>query len=61
MYPAKVVKECIVRPSKVSLSDDHYFKALALQSAITIEELGFKSLRLNKNKLRLEQNVSNSL
>ena len=58
LYPAEVVKECISRPSKICLSDDHYFEFLALKSPITIEEAGFKSLILDKNKL--EQNVSNS-
>ena len=53
-------KEYIAWPSKVSLSDDHHFKVLALKSLIKIEEAGFKSLILHKNKLRLEQNVSNS-
>ena len=45
VYPAEVVKECIARPSKVSLSDDHDFEFLALKSPITIEEGGFKSFR----------------
>ena len=57
MYPAKVVKECIARPSKVCLSDDHHFEALALKSAIAIQEAGSESLTLNKNELGLEQNV----
>ena len=60
VYPAEVVKECIAQPSKVSLSDDLHFELLALKSPITIEEAGFKSLILDKNKLKLEQNVSNS-
>ena len=49
VYPAEVVKECIARPSKVSLSDDHHFEVLALKSPITIEKTGFKSLILDKN------------
>ena len=57
VYPTEVVKECIARPSKVSLSDDHHFEVLALKSPITIEEARFKSLKLDKNKFRLEQNV----
>ena len=60
VYPAEVVKECIAQPSKVSLSDDLHFELLALKSPITIEEAGFKSLILDKNKLKLELNVSNS-
>ena len=54
VYPAEVVKECIAQPSKVSLSDDLHFELLALKSPITIEEAGFKSLILDKNKLKLE-------
>ena len=60
VYPAEVVKECIARPSKVSLSDDHHFEFLALKSSNTIEETGFKSIISDKNRLKLEQNVSNS-
>ena len=60
VHPAEVVKECIAQPSKVSLSDDLHFELLVLKSPITIEEAGFKSLILGKNKLKLEQNVSNS-
>ena len=44
VYPAELVKECIARPSKVSLSDNHHFNVLELKSPITIEEAGLKSL-----------------
>ena len=60
MYLAEVLKECIARTSQVSLSDDYHFKVLALKLPITIEEAEFKLLILDKNKLRLEWNVSNS-
>ena len=36
------------------------FEFLALKSPITTEKVGFKSLILDTNKLKLEQNVSNS-
>ena len=60
VYPAEIVKECNTRPLKVSLSDGHYFEFLALKSPITIKEGGFKSLILDRNRLKLEQNVSNT-
>ena len=60
MYQAEVVKECITRPSNLLLSHDYHFEFLALKSPITIEKAGFKSLILDKNKLKLEQNVSKS-
>ena len=60
VYPAKVDKECIEWPSKFHLSNDHHFEVLALKSPITIEEVGIKSLISDKNKLRLQQNLSNS-
>ena len=56
VHPAEVVKECIAQPS----NSDLHFELLVLKSPITIEEAGFKSLILGKNKLKLEQNVSNS-
>ena len=40
VYPAEVIKECIARPSKVYLSDDHHFEVPALRSSIIIEETG---------------------
>ena len=60
VYPAEVVKECIARPSKVSISDDHHFEFLALNWQITTKEAGLKLLILDKNKLKLKHNVSNS-
>ena len=58
--PIEVIKDCIERPSKVSLSDDQHSEVVALKLPIAVEEAGFKSLILDKNKLGLEQNVSNS-
>ena len=52
MQPAEVVKTT-AWPSKGSLSDDHNFEVLALKSQIITEQVGFKSLILNKNKSRL--------
>ena len=40
--------------------DDHQFEVLALKLPVTTKEAGFKSLILDKNKLSLKQNVSNS-
>ena len=60
VYPAQVVKECIARPSKDFLSDDLHFEVLALKSPILTKEVGFKSLILDKSKLKLKQNISNS-
>ena len=60
VYQAEIVNECITRPSKLLLSDDYHFEFLALKSPITIEKAGFKSLILDKNKLKLEQTVPNS-
>ena len=54
LYTIKIVKERISRSSKVSLYDDYHFGVLALTSPITIEEAGFKSSILDKNKFRLE-------
>ena len=52
MQPAEVVKTT-AWPSKGSLSDAHNFEVLALKSQIITEQVGFKSLILNKNKSRL--------
>ena len=41
-------------------TDDHQFEVLALKLPVTTEEAGFKSLILDKSKLSLKQNVSNS-
>ena len=60
VYLAEIIKDVIAWPSKVYLSDHHHLEALVLKSTTTIEEAGFKSLILDKNKFMLEQNASNS-
>ena len=61
VYTAEFVTECITQPPKTLLSDDHHFEVIPLKSQIAIEEAGFEWLILDKNKMRLEQNVWHSL